>query len=201
MKALRFLNGLPGIILAILAAAAALQLYVREREHRAVERAAWAQTRDSLRNVIVAESLAAEARDRARADSITKLAARLVGAVTTATSEGRRAVVFHDALHVLVDSNVAAKAALDSLEAAHASQVMSLLRAVALADSIHQVDEAEKADLRARLVTVNTRLAAAIATADRFEHRANPGALRRVLDSPVTHLVAAGLGYVAGSAR
>jgi hypothetical protein len=199
VKVLKFLNGLPGIILAILAAVVALQMYVHQREARAVERAAWVRDRDSLRAVLVAESLAADARDRARGDTIAALTTRLTGAVTVAASEGRRATVFHDALHALVDSNAAAKAALDSLEAAHAAQVMSLYRAVAIADSIHLIDEAAKADLRGQLATANLRLAAAIAKADLFERRANPGVLRRVLESPVTHLVAFAAGYALGS--
>ena len=201
MKLLRFLNGLPGVVLAVCAALAALQLYVREREQRAVERAAWVHTRDSLRNVIVAEDLAADARDSARADSITRLNARLTVAVTTAKSEGRRADVFHEALHAYVARDSLASAALDSLGASHARQVMSLERAVALADSIHRVDEAVQADLRARLATANSRLAGAIAKADHFERRANPGWLRTVVEHPVTHIVAAGVGYYAGSRR
>jgi hypothetical protein len=197
--AVRFLNGLPGIILAALAALVAFNAYVHKREELAVARAAWAQTRDSLRNVIVAESLAADARERARQDSIGHLTARLTVAVTTAASEGRRAMVFHETLHELVDSNAAAKAALDSLEAAHASQVISLERAVAISDSLLQVEQARVADRDAQLAMLRANLVNAIARADTFERQAHPGAIRRVLDSPVTHLVALGVGYMMGS--
>lgn len=197
--AVRCLNGLPGIILAGLAALVAFQMYVHQREQRAVERAAWVHQRDSLRHVFIVEAVAADARDKVRADAIKRLNARLTGAVTTAAAEGRRATVFHDELHALVDSNAAAKAALDSLEAAHAAQVMTLERAVAIAAEIHRVDEEEKTDLRGRLAAANIRIAEAIEKADRFERRANPGWVRVVLEHPVTHIVAAGVGYAAGS--
>src|SRR5205823_2784222 len=77
MKVFKFLNGLPGVVLACLAALGAFQAYVHMRERLAVERAAWTYQRDSLRAVIAAEQLAAETRDRQRADSIAHLTARI----------------------------------------------------------------------------------------------------------------------------
>lgn len=198
-KIVRSLNGLPGIILAGLAALAAFQAYVHKREELAVARAEWRQERDRLRNQIVAESLAAGTRERARQDSITHLNARLTVAVTTAASEGRRAGVFHDALHELVDSNAAAKAALDSLESHHAGQVLSLERAVAISDSLLKVERAGTADRDAQIATLRMNLANAITRADGFERQAHPGAIKRILDSPVTHLVALGVGYAMGA--
>lgn len=197
--AVRFLNGLPGIILAGLAALVAFQMYVHQREQRAVERAAWVHQRDSLRQRIVVESIAADARDRQRNDSIGRLQARLNGAVTAAAAEGRRATVFHDALHELVDSNAAAKAALDSLEASHNRQVLSLQEALALAQAETQVERDKVADRDAQLLKLRGDLAYAISRADNFEKQAHPGWIRRVVDSPVTHIVAAGVGYAAGS--
>jgi hypothetical protein len=193
------LKGTPGLVLVCLAALAAFQAYVHQREQTAIARAAWVQTRDSLRNVIVAEQLAADARDRVRGDSITRLDARFTTAVTTAASEGRRAAVFHTALHELVDSNAAAKAALDSLEAAHTAQVLSLEQAVAIAQAETQVERDRVADRDAQLQRLRLNLADAITRADVFEKQAHPGALKRVLDSPVTHIVAAGIGYVLGA--
>jgi hypothetical protein len=195
----RFLNGLPGIIIACLAAFAAFQMYVHQREQTAVARAQWVHTRDSLRNVIVAESLAADARDRVRGDTIKALTKRLAGSVTAAAAEGRRATVFHDALHELVDSNATAKAALDSLEASHARQVVSLERAVAISASLLLIERARVADRDAQLREVRAQLVGAITRADDFERQAHPGWITRVLRSPGTHLVAAGLGFALGS--
>ncbi|HMG18835.1 MAG TPA: hypothetical protein VK573_08935 [Gemmatimonadales bacterium] len=197
--AVRFLNGLPGIILAGLAALVAFNAYVAKREELAVARAEWRQERDRIRNQIVAESLAADTRERVRQDSITRLTTRLTAAVTSAASAGRSVAVFHQTLHELVDSNAAAKAALDSLEAHQATQVMSLKRAVAISDSLLRIERDRVADRDAQLRDLRANLVTAITRADNFERQAHPGAIKRVLDSPVTHLVAAGIGYTLGA--
>jgi len=192
----RFLNGLPGIILAASVALVAFNAYIGQREALAVARAEWKQERDRLRNQMAEEQLAADARDKVRNDSIASLTTRLNGAITTAASAGRSVAVFHETLHELVDSNAAAKAALDSLEAHQAAQVMSLERAVAISDSLLQVERDRVADRDAQLLTLRGNLVNAISRADNFERQAHPGALKRIIDSPVTHLVAAGIGYV-----
>lgn len=190
------MNGLPGIILAGALAVTAVSAWVREREQRAVDRAAWVHSRDSLRNVIVAESLAADSRTRQRDDSIARLNARLNAATASAAASGRRFETASAALHAIVDSNQAAREALDSLESAHGQQVKSLQEAVAAAQAQTRVALAAVADRDAQLAKLRSSYADAIARADKFERDANPGWLRRVVESPETHIVAALIGAV-----
>lgn len=145
---------------------------------------------------MVAEQLAADARDKTYNDSIGRLNSGLVAAVNVAAVEGRRAASASATLHAIVDSNVAAKATLDSLEAAHARQVLSLQQAVALAQAETQVERDRVADRDAQLLKLRGDLAEAITRADGFERQAHPGWLKRVADSPETHLAAAILGAV-----
>lgn len=197
--ALRFLKGTPGIILAVVAALGALQAYVHKREELAVARAEWQQDRDRLRAKIITDALAAAARTKQQDDSIAKLAQRLTAATRTAASAGQAFATTSAALHAIVDSNAAAKAGLDSLEAQHTRQVVSLQDALAISQAETRVANDKIADRDAQLLTLRADYAAAITRADGFEKQAHPGVIRRVLDSPVTHLVAFGLGYVAGS--
>lgn len=197
--AVRFLNGVPGIVLAASVALVAINGYIGKREQLAVARAEWKRARDSLRNVLVEDQLAADARDRRWADSTARLNDRLTAAVSVAAAAGRQAETASATLHALVDSNATVKAALDALEAAHARQVLSLEDALAISRAETAVERDRVAERDVRLLKLRGDYVAAIARADEFERQAHPGALRRVLDSPGTHLIAAVIGYVAGS--
>jgi hypothetical protein len=191
------LNGLPGIILAVGVAIGAFQAYVHKREELAVARAAWKQTRDSLRNTIIADALAADARDKQRNDSIAKLNARITVATRTAAAAGQAFETTIAAIRATVDSNTAV--ALDSLEAQHGRQVLSLQEALAVSRAETQVANDKIADRDAQLLKLRGDLAISITRADTFERQAHPGWLKKVIDSPVTHLVAFGTGVYVGS--
>lgn len=193
------MNGLPGIILAVVVALVAFKGYVSKREELAVARAEWKQERDRLRNAMVTEQLAAEARNRVANDSIARLNAGRDSAVNLAAVAGRRAATASEALHAIVDSNAAARAALDTLEAAHAQEKRSLQQALAFAQAETQVERDRVADRDAQLLRLRGDLATAITRADRFERQANPGWLKRVVDSPETHLAVAAIGFAMGS--
>jgi chromosome segregation ATPase len=197
--AVRFLNGLPGIILAALAALYAFNAYVAKREELAVARAEWRQERDRLRNQMAEEQLAADARDKQRNDSIARLNERVETLVDSAATSGQQFDTAAKTLEALVADNPAAKAALDSLKSAHTRQVLTLAQALAASQAETAQERARVADRDAQLLTLRGNLANAITRADGFERQAHPGALKRVLDSPVTHIVAAGIGYVMGA--
>lgn len=197
-KILSYLNGLPGIIVAVLAALGAFQLYIHQREQRAVERAQWEARLDSLQHARTADSLAFARRDSVRADSIRQWQVAADRARAAAAAAAQHAASASSTLHALVDSNAAAKAALDSLDAAHARQVGGLTAALAFADSIHHADEARLADRDAQLTHLRSDLADMTQRATQWERRAHPGLLRRVIESPVTHAVAFGTGTLLG---
>jgi hypothetical protein len=103
-----------------------------------------------------ADSVAATAN---RSDSLARIAhdsalaaiAKLDQIERTAEAQERaaqkRVAVFHAALHVMVDSNVVMKAALDSLEQAHAGEVTALEQAKAATDAKVLILSAENASL------------------------------------------------------
>jgi hypothetical protein len=119
--------------------------------------------------------------------------------VTNAAAAGAQVATAAATLAELVRDNPAAQAALDSLNVAHARQVMSLEQALAASQAETAEQQARVADRDAQLVTLRADNVAAITRADGFERQAHPGTIRRVLDSPVTHLVAFGAGYVLGA--
>jgi len=197
-KVFSFLNGAPGIAVALLAAGGAFQLYVHTREKAAVERARWTAVVDSLHQAMVAEQLAAAFRDSARVDSIRQYQAEVLRVKRVATQAAATARSASEALHQLVDSNAVVRAYLDTLEQAHATEVTSLYQAMAYADSVHQVDLARIADRDRQLSAVRADLERMTERASKFERDAHPGALATILRSPLTHLGFAGLGYALG---
>ena len=181
----------------MIAALGAFQAYVHKREELAVARAEWKQERNKLRVTIINDSIDADARDKQRNDSIAKLTARLGAATRTAAVAGQAFTVTLAALRASADSNTAT--VLDSLEAQHGRQVKSLSEAVATAQAETQVERDKIADRDAQLLKLRGDLALSITRADGFERQAHPGAIKRVLDSPVTHLVAFAAGYALGA--
>jgi hypothetical protein len=199
-KLLSYLKGIPGLVAAVLVAILAIQLYVHARENVAVERAQWRAQLDSLAAARRADSTAAALRDSARVDTIAAFRRSADAERKAAAAAGRTAAGASAALHKMVDSNAAVKAALDSLEAAHASQVVSLRSALAFADSIHRIDSTRVADRDGQIARLRSDLVDMTRTADKWERAAHPGLLRQLVQHPVTHAAAALLGYVAGKA-
>jgi Asp-tRNA(Asn)/Glu-tRNA(Gln) amidotransferase C subunit len=193
-----YVKGIPGLLGAIVVLVVAFQLYIHAREKAAVERAHWKATVDSLAAARRADSTAAALRDSARVDSIANFRHLADAARSAATQAGRRAAGASTLLHQLVDSNAAARAALDSLEAEHASTVTSLQKALAYADSIHAIDSLRIADRDQQIAHLRKDVVDMTAQANKWESRAHPGFLAGVFRSPWTHAAAAGLGYVLG---
>jgi len=148
---LKYLNGLPGIILAVLALAGVFRLYVHQKEVAAVAQADLKRTiaehrlADSIR-VVRSDSLV-----HAWQDSTSRLRQREQASRAEAVAADRGRSAFHDALHRLVDTNAVLKAAVDSLESAHARQVLSLTEALARADSVIQADSSTIVQLKSNL--------------------------------------------------
>lgn len=195
----RSLGGLPQTLFVIALAAGAVTGWMHEHDKRVLERAAWKQERDVLRNRMVQDQLDAEKRTRTQNDSLAKLNQRLTVVTRTAASAGQAFATTSAALHAIVDSNATAKAGLDSLEAQHGRQVLSLEEALAISEAEKQVLRDKVADRDRQLLKLRGDLAISITRADGFERQAHPGAIKRVLNSPVTHLAAGVVGYVLGS--
>jgi len=197
-KVISFFNGVPGIVMALVAAAGAFQLYVHAKEKAAVERARFEATVDSMNAAIRDSAIVQASRDSARLDTLRFYqidAARAKRAASQAAASGRTS---SEALHQLLDSNTAARALLDSLETSHATEVASLYSAIAFADSIHRIDSTRIADRDAIIGQLRINLAQQTGYIAKLERAAHPGVLKRILDSPWTHGSFALGGYLLG---
>ena len=198
MKVLKYLNGLPGIILAVLALAGVFRLYVHQKEVAAVAQAdlkrviAEHRTADSVR-IFRTDSLV-----HAWQDSTSRLRQRerASRAEAVAADIGRQA--FHDQLHQLVDTmDARVKAAVDSLEASHARQVLSLTEALARADSVIQGDSATIMQLRSNLHDFQRSNVELIGQLDAARKRLNPGIGHQLVGMAPWLIASAAIGYMA----
>jgi len=196
MKLLKFLNGLPGIILAVAAGIGVFNLYVHQKEVAAVAQAELARTIAQHRHDDSVRVAQADSIVKAWQDSTTRLRQReqVFKSAAIAADRGREA--FHDQLHSLVDTNAVLKAAVDSLEAAHGRQVLSLQQALAAADSVIQSDSSTIKQLHARLLDFQRSNVDLISQLDEARKRLNPGLGHQLVSMAPWVAVA----YVAGYA-
>lgn len=146
-----------GILLAFLAGAALAFGIDWARHDARIDRLK--ATADSVQTVQAAKDSVA----RAFVDSVDRAVAASKAAEDRAKADAATArqqkQVFHDALHALVDSNAAAKAALDSLEAAHEREVAGLRSALTLADAQVVAMRASRDTLQRRVDDLNASIA------------------------------------------